>query len=347
VRACLDYHRAIQSQDFGDFIEWTAKSQAGQCSVAGDPHGTGSVRRSSWGLCFAQLKICILGKRYAVDKPDPSIQSNQRTDDDLGDGLPPGDHALEVAARSGIGPLSPLASEAWHGRAKPCVSCGQLVRREQEVCDHCEQDLSEKMIEKMRAHAGPWYVLEHVRPFPGVTLDRIIRQINRGVLTETSIVRGPSTDFQWRFAVETPGLCRYFGHCWCCHEEVSMEDTHCPACLSHLLFEKPRPKGTERPRSTKDLFDVSEIAHAPRRSAQRGGQLRELSAALNQVEPSVVDATRDHPPRIGPIPVTWLVALLLIATIAFLIWLTSVRTPDTKPSPVTTQSQPVHSRNGQ
>lgn len=156
------------------------------------------------------------------------------------DSVPPGNHALEVAARAGFGPLSALAQTQWHGQGVPCVSCGQLVRRDDAACEHCGQDLSEEMIRKMRQHAGPWFVLEHVRPFPGVSLERIVRQIRRGLITETSIVRGPSNDYQWRFAVETPGLCRYFGKCWCCHSPVSLSDAYCSRCLHYLSFEKPR-----------------------------------------------------------------------------------------------------------
>jgi len=280
-----------------------------------------------------------------VEKPDPSALSGQPAEVNGDDGLPQGDHPLEIAARAGIGPLSPLVAEAWHGCAKPCVTCGQLVRRDQEECSHCGQDLSEKMIEKMRAHAGPWYVLEHVRPFPGVSLERIIRQIYRGVLTETSIVRGPSTDFQWRFAVETPGLCRHFNRCWYCHEGVSLEDTHCPACLSHLLSEKPQPKGTEKPRTTKDLFDVSEITHPRRPPIRSSGHLHELSAALEEVDPLVLGAERQHPPRIGRIPVTWFVAVLIVVVIAVLIWLTSLRTPNTSRPHPTAQNTPVRPTN--
>ncbi|MEK7710912.1 MAG: hypothetical protein AAB341_03360, partial [Planctomycetota bacterium] len=169
------------------------------------------------------------------------------------DSLPPGNHALEIAARAGFGPLSPLGKRAWHGAAAPCVSCGQLVRREETQCDHCGQDLSEEMLDKMRVHAGPWFVLEHVRPFPGVSLERVIRQIRRGLITETSIVRGPSTDYQWRFAVEAPGLSRYFGRCWHCHQQVSQADTYCQHCLSYLSFEKPRPIPEPRASARADL----------------------------------------------------------------------------------------------
>ena len=175
------------------------------------------------------------------------------------DSMPVGGHALEVAARAGFGPLSPLGEEVWHGQSVPCVSCGQLVRRVDSTCEHCGQDLSEDMIQKMRQHAGPWFVLEHVRPFPGVSLERVIRQIRRGLITETSIVRGPSNDYQWRFAVETPGLCRYFGKCWCCHASVTLSDTYCPHCLHYLSFEKPRP-GAQIPGSA--AAEVSTVAPA-------------------------------------------------------------------------------------
>jgi hypothetical protein len=80
--------------------------------------------------------------------------------------LPPGNHALEVAARRGLGPLSPLGRKTWHGEARPCVSCGQLVHRDDQACEECGQDLSDEMVEKMLAHAGPWYVAEHVGRSP-------------------------------------------------------------------------------------------------------------------------------------------------------------------------------------
>ena len=112
-----------------------------------------------------------------MDKPEASTAPEQPVNADPESELPPGDHPLEIAARRGIGPLSPQAEEVWHGNAKPCVSCGLLVLRDQRECDQCGQDLGDDMLAKMRAHAGPWYVLEHLHPFPGVSLERVIRQI--------------------------------------------------------------------------------------------------------------------------------------------------------------------------
>lgn len=149
---------------------------------------------------------------------------------------------MEVAARKGFGPMSANAHDAWHGGAIPCVSCGQLVRRGQRECEECGQDLTPEALARMSAHAGPWFVFEHLRPFPGVSLERIVKQIRRGLITPTSIVRGPSTYFQWRFAAETPGLCRYFQVCWNCQSSVTSTDAQCRVCGSFLSFEGPQGK---------------------------------------------------------------------------------------------------------
>jgi len=232
--------------------------------------------------------------------------------------LPPGDHPLEVAAREGFGPLSGKADEAWHGEGVPCVSCGHLVRRTRDNCDECGQDLGERMLVKMRAHAGPWYVLEHLHPFPGVTLDRIIRQIRRGLLTETSIVRGPSTDHQWRFAVETPGLCRYFGRCWHCHNEVAPSDSTCTRCRSNLSFEQSDNA-------------VNSMATSKRTGANRSAvleptaELRELSAAVGKAGATAFELNWDAAPRVGGIRASWIAGLLVFLVIVLLIWFTGIR----------------------
>lgn len=271
--------------------------------------------------------------------------------------LPPGSHAVEVAARAGFGPLSDEGHRIWHGDARPCVSCGQLVRRDSAECQDCGQDMSGAMIDKMRRHAGPWYVLEHVRPFPGVSLERIIRQVRRGLITETSIVRGPATDHQWRFAVETPGLSRYFGRCWNCYGPLSVSDGDCPACGSCLSFDRPQPSsaGPPVPRTggsartavispdravggrshtasaAQPLSEPqSEAAPAP------APELQQLSAAVHQAELPAPDAVWDEPPRIAGVRATWIAAVALVVVIIALMILTRSETDRRRPIPSVT-----------
>ena len=292
------------------------------------------------------------------------------------DDLPPGDHPLEVAARDGIGPLSPIGRKVWHGNAIPCVTCGQLVLRDQTECHHCQQDLSPEMIAKMRAHAGPWYVLEHVRPFPGVTLERIVKQIRRGLLTETSIVRGPATDYQWRFVVETPGLCRYFGRCWNCHEAVSPADNCCLNCHSSLALNQGRPKvrtprneASEPTRPPEQVGKAAPVASPssvsstamPSAAQSSGGarpaavsppvrfnvpedppwppptpELEALSAALGGVELPARKRGWERPPRLGRIPAWFVAVVLMTVVMTGLVFVSQCRNHDTIAPPPAT-----------
>ena len=263
-----------------------------------------------------------------ADSPDSS-PTEQTSTTDTAPTLPPGDHPLEIAARKGFGPLSQAIDNAWHGESIPCVSCGQLVRRTTNHCDECGQDLSERMLVKMRAHAGPWYVLEHLHPFPGVTLDRIIRQIRRGLITETSILRGPATDHQWRYAVETSGLCRYFGRCWHCHNEVSPSDSTCTRCRTSLNFEQ---------REDAENLESKRTTGTGTAVLQPTSELTKLSAAVGRAGESTSDRKWDTAPRVGRIRATWIAGFLLIAVIAVLIWATGIRRTKT-----TESRPPAHS----
>ncbi len=224
--------------------------------------------------------------------------------------FPPGDHPLEIAARKGIGPLSTLGQSIWHGDTTPCVSCGQLVPRNAQMCDECEQDLSEQMIAKMKTHAGPWYVLEHVRQFPGVTLDRIVRQIRRGVVNATSIVRGPWTDHQWRFTVETPGLCLFFSRCWHCHADVAPTDTTCHACQVALIYEEaatPQPVETYLP-----------AAITPISPPISNENIMALTRALASGDVATQPTAWNEPSRVGGISSAWIAGSLVVMALVVL-----------------------------
>jgi hypothetical protein len=186
------------------------------------------------------------------------------------------DHPLAIAARNGIGPLSARSREIWHGQSAPCASCAQLNERDAERCAHCGQDLSGLMLEKMAKHSGPWFVWDNVRPFPGVSLERMVSLIRRGALQPTSIVRGPTTRYQWRYAIEAPIISRHMGRCWRCQAEVSLDDSACPECNVVLqgsvkqdqfqaLGEPPAPSSREVPPASRELAELSKAI------AQSGG----------------------------------------------------------------------------
>jgi len=260
-------------------------------------------------------------------------------------------HPVELAARRGIGPLSDLAAEAWHGQARPCPSCGQLVRRTASSCDLCGQDLRPQMLLKMQAHAGPWYVLEHVRPFPGVRIERLIRQIRRGVLTGTSIVRGPTTFHQWRFAAETPGLSKYLGLCWRCQAAVSERDTICLACRAMLdgetdVFLEQAWSGEAGPTPSGGAASAAPVPSGGPSSSGGAEELEKLSAAL-AARGGGRHRLGGRDPRIFGIHVGWIVGALvaiLVVALAFVVWWRTrdlaAREPGGMPVAPTTQPAP-------
>jgi hypothetical protein len=143
---------------------------------------------------------------------------------------PNGDHPLVAAQRKNLGPLSAAGKDVWHGNATPCVTCGQLVPRTGARCESCGQDHGADLLQKMARHSGPWFVYDHVRPFPGVSLERVRKLIERQVLTRCSIVRGPTTYYQWRFAGETPLIAPLLGYCWNCQTRVLPGGGTCSEC---------------------------------------------------------------------------------------------------------------------
>ena len=186
------------------------------------------------------------------------------------------DHPLAVAARNGIGPLSARAREVWHGQSAPCASCAQLNDREAQRCAHCGQDLSGPMLEKMAKHSGPWFVYDNVRPFPGVSLERIVSLIRRGALQPTSIVRGPTTRYQWRYAIEAPVISRHLGRCWRCQATVSLDDSACPECnvALHGSYKQDQlqpPGAPPAPADMEDLPASAELAALTEAIEQTGG----------------------------------------------------------------------------
>ena len=202
--------------------------------------------------------------------PEPAASGISTTPDSEAD------HPLTVAARNGIGPLSARSREVWHGQSAPCASCAQLNDREAQRCAHCGQDLSAPMLEKMAKHSGPWFVYDNVRPFPGVSLERMVSLIRRGALQPTSIVRGPTTRYQWRYAIEAPIISRHLGRCWRCQATVILDDSACPECNvvlqgSYKQDQLQPPGEPPAPAEMEDLPASGELAALSEAIEQTGG----------------------------------------------------------------------------
>lgn len=233
------------------------------------------------------------------------------------------EHPLAVGARGGIGPLSEQGKEVWHGQSTPCASCAQLNGRVAAHCAHCGQDLGQAMLSKMAKHSGSWFVYDTARPFPGVSLERMIHLINKSALRPTSIVRGPTTYYQWRFAAETPLICKYLGRCWSCQSPVTAQRNDCPQCKVALDGNfKAEPPGQAR--GNAPVVNDGANSLTP--------ELAELSKAVRISDPdrSPAQLARKAERPLGKAPLIFLVIAVIV--VALIVTLVSRNDEDVPPA---------------
>ena len=241
------------------------------------------------------------------------------------------DHPLTVGARSGIGPLSERSKEVWHGDSAPCASCAHLNAREAVRCEHCGQDLSQEMLQKMAKHSGDWFVYDNVRPFPGVSLERMFSLIKRGALTPTSIVRGPTTYYQWRFALETPLISKHLGRCWNCQAAVTAEERHCAQCEVRLDG-RLKPEREQGPAAGTPARDNG--------SGTPSEELAELSRAISASGEEREQACLTHPADrpLGKAPLIFLIIAVVVVTLIVALVSTGRQEDSSATSPATPTS---------
>jgi len=132
----------------------------------------------------------------------------------------------------------------WQSGQAPCVYCGQVVDRSADRCPHCRTSYSVAVRKASREVLGPWYYLDPRNPSGrGVTLETLLKMLEKGRLRPDSIVRGPTTHQDWMYAAETPRLAKYFGLCPHCFAKAKPEDTYCTHCQLNMnqRLTEPRP----------------------------------------------------------------------------------------------------------
>ncbi|MEM7228256.1 MAG: hypothetical protein AAF432_05495 [Planctomycetota bacterium] len=111
-----------------------------------------------------------------------------------------------------------------------CPYCGDT----QGASDRCRAcgGLFEPLSRQATHNAmGPWFLRDPEQPFrPGCSYDTLLMLVDRGVVTKTTIVRGPTTKQFWTVARRVPGLAHRLGCCHECSTPVDPTDHGCHAC---------------------------------------------------------------------------------------------------------------------
>jgi hypothetical protein len=111
-----------------------------------------------------------------------------------------------------------------------CPYCGE-TQSEGERCRGCG-GLFEPLSRQATHNAmGPWFIRDPGKPFhPGCSYETLVRMIDRGQVTRTSIIRGPTTKQFWTVARRVPGVAHLLGYCPSCDARVEPTDHGCHAC---------------------------------------------------------------------------------------------------------------------
>ena len=193
----------------------------------------------------------------------------------------------------------------YKGPQAPCVYCGRIIERGVDRCPHCRTSYSFAVRKASREVVGDWFYLDPRNPSGrGVTFETLVKMVEKGRIRPDSVVRGPTTHYDWMYAAETPRLAKYLGLCPHCFAPAKPEETYCSNC--HLnMNERPadaRP-GTP-PEEIKDpyhkaAYEMEErlaeaLKSVPAASAGKAAAPAGKAAAPGGVRPA---AYRTPPPR--------------------------------------------------
>lgn len=115
-------------------------------------------------------------------------------------------------------------------RAMICPYCGDEQPRGA-ACGSCRGRVDAASRQATHAQMGPWFVRDAARPFaPGCSLETLARLVERGVVTRSTVVRGPGSQQFWMRAERVAGISHWFGVCHACAGAVAPGSAACPAC---------------------------------------------------------------------------------------------------------------------
>ena len=179
-----------------------------------------------------------------------------------------------------------------------CPFCGVIRADAQQPCPRCTMEDTGATRGATRQRIGPWFVLQARNPSaPGMKFATLLQLVRKGHVTPRSIVRGPTSQQLWTFAVKLRGLSREFGLCCHCGENVEPNALTCGQC----------GYSQDLPANPDTLFEPAEVtppdlmqaARSPADTGMDGGTSLDLQ--VSDVSAAAAAPAATNPP-IAPIP---------------------------------------------
>lgn len=236
---------------------------------------------------------------------------------------------------------SPVKAEP---AAALCPYCGSITPAGAR-CTHCRGLLDPLSRQATTNTMGPWFIRDDSQPFrPGCSYHTLVSLIQRGKITRTTIIRGPSTRQFWMFAGKVPGVAHLLGVCHSCQEESHADDFACNNCGAVFTAEEDRQRlglgavmevpGQPLPESKPPAKEV--IAHAARVAGSLAGPVPRPARSPAPMSAIMDDAPWDSPPRkssgmlVGGVILS--IAALAAAGFAVKTWVEASRADVSQPS---------------
>lgn len=120
-----------------------------------------------------------------------------------------------------------------------CPYCGNTQTEPEDRCAACGGFFDPLSLKVTQQHMGPWFVRDRNNPFrPGCTYEVLVKQIEKGKIKPTTIIRGPTTRQFWSVARHVPGVANLLGYCHHCGTHVEPSAESCSNCGE--VFFQPR-----------------------------------------------------------------------------------------------------------
>lgn len=237
---------------------------------------------------------------------------------------------------------SPVKTEP---AAALCPYCGSITPAGAR-CSQCRGLLDPLSRQATTNSMGPWFIRDEAQPFrPGCSYHTLVSLIQRGKITRTTIIRGPSTRQFWMFAGKVPGVAHLLGVCHSCQEESHAEDFACNNCGAVFTAEEDRQRlglgalmevpGQALPETK--LVAKEHPSPASRRAA-RSPSPAPVSAIMDDAALWQAPARKSSGVLVGGVILS--IAALAAAGFAVKTWIEANRAPAVEAAPEATHADP-------
>lgn len=112
-----------------------------------------------------------------------------------------------------------------------CPYCGNAQTAPEDRCAGCGGFFDPLSLKVTQQHMGPWFIRDRNAPFrPGCSYEVLVKQIEKGKVKATTILRGPTTRQFWSVARNVPGVAHLLGYCHACGAHCQKTDENCSEC---------------------------------------------------------------------------------------------------------------------